>query len=470
VGAAGQGQGVALGVWELAGFIGLAGVLDLMVVPVAGGGSAAASFAVFFGGLLVVGAGPTACVAALAGVWSEGMVRRRPGVRVGFDAGHSVLSLLAAGWLYRVLGGEVGRLELPGDLPGVVGAAVTLWLLEAGWVAVAVGLERGGRLWGRLAASLGPMLALDGALASVGLLLALLYGSGWQLIGEQGQRGGLGVQEGLLLAGVTLVPSGLLYYAYRLQRHLAQVYAQSLRTLGALMEAKLEGRASQPGQPGHGERVAAVAAGMAQALELPAKQVDQIRYAGYLHDIGKVGVPTELLHRSRDQFRGEPGPLRLHPQLGAQILGPIRFLGLAAETVRAHHERWDGLGYPEGLRQEAIPLGARLLALADAYVRRLTELSALCAANAEPALSGDTGVVAASTALREQVLASLRMGSGSRYDPRLVDLLAQVLSGCHEFDGAQPPSEAVGDDMLLAGDSRQVLAALYRTEALAEAE
>jgi len=179
------------------------------------------------------------------------------------------------------------------------------------------------------------------------------------------------------------------------------------------MEAKLEGRASQPGQPGHGERVAAVAAGMAQALELPAKQVDQIRYAGYLHDIGKVGVPTELLHRSRDQFRGEPGPLRLHPQLGAQILGPIRFLGLAAETVRAHHERWDGLGYPEGLRQEAIPLGARLLALADAQVR----------------LTGSPGQRLAAA---EEVIPRLRQVAGSRLDPKLVELLAVCAEGASD--------------------------------------
>jgi hypothetical protein len=75
-GAIGQWGAVELGVWELALFIGLAGVLDVMVVPVAEGGGAAASFAIFFAGLLLLGAGPTAWVAALAGLWSEGVVRR----------------------------------------------------------------------------------------------------------------------------------------------------------------------------------------------------------------------------------------------------------------------------------------------------------------------------------------------------------------------------------------------------------
>jgi hypothetical protein len=396
---------VELGVWELGLFIGLAGVLDLMVVPVAGGGGAAASFAVFFAGLLVLGAGPTACVAALAGVWSEGVVRRSGLVRVGFNAGHSVLSLLGAGGLYGVTGGEVGRLELPGDLGAVVAAAVALWVLETGWVSLAVALEEGGRVWGRVRASLGPMLGLDGALASVGLLLALLYVRRQELLGEYSWQGAL------LLAGITLVPSGLLYYAYRLQGHLREAYAQSLRTLGALMEAKLEGGGERGA--GHGERVAAVAAAMAGALELAPAEVEQIRYAGYLHDIGKVGVPAELLHRGRDRFSGDPRPLRLHPQIGAQILAPIRFLGPAAETVGAHHERWDGLGYPEGLRGEEIPLGARLLALADFYVR--------WAGEGPP--SG--------------ALARLRQAAGSRFDPALVEVLVAVASA-----GLSPRPEA----------------------------
>jgi putative nucleotidyltransferase with HDIG domain len=296
-------------------------------------------------------------------------------------------------------------------VPAIVLAVVVLWVLETGWVAAAVALERGGKVWRRLRASLGPMLALDGALASVGLLLALLYQNGWQLLGET-TAGEPGYQGALLLAGVTLIPSGVLYYAYRLQGHLRQVYAESLQTLGALMEAKVEG-----GQPGHGERVAALAAAMAQALELPAGEVEQVRYAGYLHDIGKVGVPAELLQRGRSSFTGEAAPVRLHPHLGAQILAPIHFLGPAAEMVQAHHERWDGLGYPVGRRGAAIPLGARLLSLADAYV----------SLTAEPGTPAGSAV-ALST---DHILALLRESAGSRYDPDLVATLGHVLKRAH---------------------------------------
>ncbi len=388
-----------LGVWELALFIGLAGILDVMVVPVAGGGAVAASFAVLFAGLLTLGAGPTAWVAALAALWSEGVVRRRPLARVGFNASHSVLSLLAVGWVYQHLGGRVGQVELGRWEPllAVVAAALSLWLLETLWVATAVWLERGGRLGRRLWGSLGPALGWDAALASVGLLLALLYESRWQLLGR-----GASWQGTLFLGATVLIPCGLLYYAYRLQGSLQEVYSQSLRTLGALLEAKVEG-----GQSGHGEQVARLVARLAEALELSPKQVEQIRYAGYLHDIGKVGVPSSLLRGGRERFAGEPEAVRLHAQIGAGILAPIRFLGPAAEMVKAHHERWDGLGYPRGLRQQQIPLGARVLALADAYVG-LTHTT-------HPPLTP------------QQALHRLSQAAGARFEPELVELLGRVL-------------------------------------------
>jgi putative two-component system response regulator len=150
-----------------------------------------------------------------------------------------------------------------------------------------------------------------------------------------------------------------------------------------------------------------LAAEMAQAWELLPAEIEQIRYAGYLHDIGKVGVTGALLRRGRDLFEGEASELKQHPALGAQILAPIHFLQPAAQIVAAHHERWDGLGYVEGLQGKQIPLGARLLAVADAYV-------ALTGPEASAPLS-------AATALHH-----LHQAAGSRFDPEAVALLQSL--------------------------------------------
>jgi putative nucleotidyltransferase with HDIG domain len=397
---------VEAGLGELALFVLAAAVLDVMVVPIAGGGGVAASFAVLFAGLLVLGPAATAWVAALAAAWSEGVVRRRPIGRTAFNVSHSVLSVLGSGAVYAWLGGSFGRIDL-GRWGAIVGAAIALWALETAWVSLAVVLERGGRIWRRLRMSLAPMLALDGALASAGLLLALLYQSREEFVGDSGWLGSL------LLAAAVLIPCAMLYYAYRLRRALQAAYAQSLQTLGALVEAKVEGD-----RAAHGVEVARMAAAVAEALELPPEEVRQIRYAGYLHDIGKVALPSEALSRSRGWSGEESGAVRLHPEMGAEILRPVRFLSRAAEIVRAHHERWDGLGYPAGLRQSQIPIGARLLAMADAFV----------------------GMTASPTVDPSQALARLRQGAGSRFDPKLV----------LEWESVTPAAESTDTSRLAA--------------------
>ncbi len=388
--------GPLLTLWPFLAFLALAVALDLMVVPLAGGSGASTSFAIYFGGLLAFGPGPTIWVAAMACLWSEGLLKRRSLVKTAFNAGHSVLSLLAGGAAYQAAGGVAGSFQ-PEKMPAVAAAAATVWVLETLWVVGAVSLERGGKAWPRLLASLKPMLVLDSALASVGLLLALLYQGSGQLLAQH--------EKGILffLVAIATIPSGLLYYAYRLQGDLRKTYAESLQSLGSLVEAKL-----QYHQPGHGEQVATLAAALAQTLELPISTVEQIRYAGYLHDIGKVGVPARYLQRQRDCFEGESPQVRLHPELGQQILTPVHFLRPAAEIVRSHHERWDGLGYPARRQGSSIPIGARVLALADAYC-------------------GLTNGYGQAPVTPDQAMLRLRQGAGSRFDPYLVDVLTRLL-------------------------------------------
>jgi HD-GYP domain-containing protein (c-di-GMP phosphodiesterase class II) len=143
----------------------------------------------------------------------------------------------------------------------------------------------------------------------------------------------------------------------RLQRSIGQ----SLLGLANALEAK------DPYTRGHSERVGALSRRIALAMGLPPAEVETIAQGGLLHDIGKIGVPEPVLRKRGALDAGEWSVMRRHPLIGAQIVAPFECLAGAAVVIRHHHERWDGSGYPDGLVGAAIPLGARVVAVADVF-------------------------------------------------------------------------------------------------------
>jgi len=118
---------------------------------------------------------------------------------------------------------------------------------------------------------------------------------------------------------------------------------------------------------GHSERVGAGSRRLALALGLQGKDVDVVARAGLLHDIGKIGIPEAVLRKGGPLTAEEWVLMRNHPVIGAQIVAPFEFFTVGATVIRHHHERIDGSGYPDGLAGSAIPLGARIVAVADVY-------------------------------------------------------------------------------------------------------
>jgi putative nucleotidyltransferase with HDIG domain len=147
----------------------------------------------------------------------------------------------------------------------------------------------------------------------------------------------------------------------RLYHQLQRAIYQSLVGLANALEAK------DPYTRGHSERVGALSRRIAMALELPADETEMVGRAGLLHDIGKIGVPEEVLRKPGPLDPAERAQMRRHPVIGAQIVAPFEFFTLGALMIRHHHERADGSGYPDGLSGGAIPIGARIVAVADVY-------------------------------------------------------------------------------------------------------
>jgi putative two-component system response regulator len=116
---------------------------------------------------------------------------------------------------------------------------------------------------------------------------------------------------------------------------------------------------------GHCERLAALAVRVAELLGLPADEVETVRLGAILHDVGKIGIPDRVLLKPSALDEEERRIVETHPEIGDKLLEPLDLLAGARPIVRHHHERWDGTGYPDGLAAAAIPLGARIVAVAD---------------------------------------------------------------------------------------------------------
>ena len=144
-------------------------------------------------------------------------------------------------------------------------------------------------------------------------------------------------------------------------RRLQRSILQSLLGLANALEAKDEYTR------GHSDRVAALARRLALEAGLTVRQADVIAQSGLLHDLGKIGVPEHILRKPGPLSEEEWAVMRRHPVTGSQIVAPLEFFGDGALIVRHHHEREDGSGYPDGLSGETIPLGARVVAVADVY-------------------------------------------------------------------------------------------------------
>lgn len=187
-----------------------------------------------------------------------------------------------------------------------------------------------------------------------------------------------------------------------------------------------------PWQAGHGRNTADIALMIGQTMALDADALHHLKLAAFLHDIGLLMLPPDLLESSGSLEPASYVAIQHHARLGANLLEPFMFMREASILIAHHHERWDGSGYPYGIRGAYIPLGARILAIADAFdaivVPEVSERS-----------------------LRNRIaMKIIRVASGTQFDPRMVQLLDScLLEGGHDQNSTlhSPPQSVVSDRM-----------------------
>jgi response regulator RpfG family c-di-GMP phosphodiesterase len=150
-------------------------------------------------------------------------------------------------------------------------------------------------------------------------------------------------------------------------RKLRQLSLNAITALASALEAK------DSYTSGHSRRVAEIGADIARQMDLPQDVIDRVYVAGLVHDLGKIGVGESVLNKPTSLSDEEQRLVRKHPDVGEHILSPMGDDEGILKIVRAHHERFDGEGYPDGLKGDLIPLGARILAVADAYEAMTSE-------------------------------------------------------------------------------------------------
>lgn len=328
--------------------------------------------------------GPTwaAAVTGVTILCLEIVARKEP-MRALFNVAQRVLGVSVAVQVYLLLGGNVPFTSIEQDgIPFVV-LALLYFGINSLSVAIAIGISTGQpfrQVWSSISKGL---LGYDIAASFAAVLVVWAY-----------QRfGGTGILG--IVIPVVLIRSVYLMY-HRLE-------AQSREMLELMVKA-IEAR--DPYTSGHSVRVAAMSRAIATEMKLPYERVEQIATAALLHDVGKIHEKFAPVLRKEARLTPEEHELlQEHPIKSAELVGVISgFKGTVLESVRSHHERWDGNGYPDRLKAEAVPLGARIIAVADTV----------------DAMRTDRPYRPAAT--YEETIHELERCRGAQFDPQIIDV------------------------------------------------
>lgn len=248
--------------------------------------------------------------------------------------------------------------------------------------AQALGLDRVGMIW---------LIPLKVGSETVGLL-SLGEGSPDKIYRETPEDGNS--RLGLMAAIADLIASAI--YRARTHDRLDEIYLDVLIGLAKALDG------NDPFMEHHADRTALMVREIAGQLGYSKGGLSALRWAALLHDIGKIAVPEEILSKPGPLNSEEWAVIRAHPALGAEFIAPVASLAGVGPLIRAHHERYDGSGYPDRLKAGAIPLGSRILAVADAYT---------CLTDGRPYRRAYT---------REEAAAELARCRGTQFDPVVI--------------------------------------------------
>jgi diguanylate cyclase (GGDEF)-like protein/putative nucleotidyltransferase with HDIG domain len=327
------------------------------------GSTMSVSYAVDFGALLLLGP-HEAMVVAVASAFCQCHINNKeknPPYRTLFSMAALVLTVQGAGLALLWLTDPAAPASVSTIARPLVGAATAYFLLNTGLIATAIALSTGQPIsttWQTNFLWSAPSYFVGAGTAAIAAMLV--------------------TKTGYWFAPLGFAPIYLTYRTYKVymgriedeQRHVLQTSDLHLATIEALARAI---DAKDQNTQTHIRRVQLYAAGMAKAVGLSPAAIQGVKTAALLHDIGKLAVPEHILSKPGPLTQEEFQKIRIHPEVGAEIIAAVPFPYPVAPIILSHHERWDGKGYPQGLKGEEIPIGARILTIVDYFDAVTTE-------------------------------------------------------------------------------------------------
>ena len=361
--------------------------MELFPIALPRGGLITLGFPIIYAALLSSGpvvAGWAAVCGALLGV---GLSKRLPLYKVFFNGAQLVLSVSAAWVIYRWMGGVLISAGSLAPFLAIIASALTYFLVNTFSVSSAIAFQEKTSPLDMWLVNFKWAMPNYLAQTSLGFLMALIYKwiSWWAVL-------------------FFLFPLFVAYYAYRLYMDMRRQHLSTIQALAAAVEAR------DPYTEKHSERMVEYTAATARELGLSMSTAEVIRYAAILHDIGKIGIDDRILGKQNGLTAEEWTKIRKHPGIGKDILTQINSLNKASQLVYSHHERYDGKGYPSKLKGEDIPIGARILAVIDAYDAMTSRRPYRPAHSAKEAID------------------ELKEKAGTQFDGKVVEAFLKVLS------------------------------------------
>ena len=386
----------------------LALMLELGGVSLAHKAKGSVAFIVHIAVAILFGPTWAAIVTGSTILVGEVIARKEP-IKVVFNVAQRVLGVSVATQVYLLLGGDIPFSTFDTNAVPFIALSIIYFGVNSVAVAIAIGLTTGQpfrQVWASISKGL---IAYDIVASSAAVLVVWAY----QKFGATGLLG--------IVIPVTVIRSVYLMY-HRLE-------AQSKEMLELMVKA-IEAR--DPYTSGHSVRVSAMSRAIATEMKLPYERVEQIATAALLHDVGKIHEKFAPVLRKEARLTPEEHKLlQEHPVKSAELVGVISgFKGTVLDAVRSHHERWDGNGYPDGLKGEDVPFGARIIAVADTV----------------DAMRTDRPYRPAAT--YEETVRELERCRGAQFDPTIIDvalssmLVRSMFAAPQEVRGLPEPSAA----------------------------